>query len=83
MARLVVGIFAIGKDRMRELSHVYARKDEAPYVLTFNYDQSLSDNKILLGDILIRSPSEYSDEEVARWLEHGFKNLWSDSEVLK
>lgn len=82
MARLVVGIFATDKDRMRELNRTYAQNDDTPYVLAFNYDQRLSEDRLLLGDILIRSASEYSDDELLRWLEHGFKNLWNNSEII-
>ncbi len=82
MAKLAVGVFATGKDHMRELSRTYAKKDETPYVLSFNYDQRLSDNRFLLGDILVRSVFEYSEKEVMRWLEHGFKNLLANSEII-
>ncbi len=80
MAKLIVGIFTISEEHMKELSRLFANKDETPYVLTFNYNQKLQDNKVLLGDIVIRSPSDYPDEEIMRWLEHGFRNLWNNQQ---
>ncbi len=78
MARIVVGVFTISKEHMRELSRSFAKKNETPYVLTFNYNQELPDNGFLLGDIVIRSPRDYDNDEIMRWLEHGFRNLWNN-----
>lgn len=79
-----INIIFVGKIKMKKLASTYKNEDIALPVLSFFYNEKISDNEILLGEIFICYPqvillaaerNRRVDDTLINLIKHGIDNL--------